>query len=229
MIFIQRPVNYEQTDSRWKNIMYSNHGDKKQTIGTSGCGPTCAAMVISEITGKAVYPPETCKWSSAHGFRTDNNGTSWGYFKPQMAAYGITCSDTISDVNKAVAALEKGKLVIALALKGLWTSSGHYILAYAVKDGTVYINDPNGASKEKEEAKLSIFRQHCTKFWIVEDDWMIDKREIKVDVDGKEEALTSVLVENENYIRLRDIAPVLGYSVGYDATKKMPLLKKEKE
>ena len=225
MVFTQRPVNYEQTDKRWKNIMYSNHGDKSQTIGTSGCGPTCAAMVISELTGKAVYPTETCDWAEKNGYRTYNNGTSWSYFIPQLEKYGIKCQT--GSISQAVDALAKGKMVIALATKGLWTSSGHFILAYAVKNGTVYINDPNSASKAREEAKLTTFRQQCTKFWIVEDDWMIDKREINISVDGKEQEMTAVLVDDENYVRLRDIGPALGYSVGYDAAKKMPLLKKE--
>ena len=118
-------------------------------------------------------------------------------------------------------------MVIALATKGLWTSSGHFILAYAVKNGTVYINDPNSASKAREEAKLTTFRQQCTKFWIVEDDWMIDKREIKISVDDKQQEMTAVLVDDENYIRLRDIGPALGYAVDYDAAKKMPVLIKE--
>lgn len=42
---------YSQVDSRWKNTMYSNHGDYSQTIGSSGCGPTSAAMVVSSIKG----------------------------------------------------------------------------------------------------------------------------------------------------------------------------------
>lgn len=205
--------------------MYSNHGDKSQTIGTSGCGPTCAAMVISELTGKAVYPTETCEWAKKNGYRTYNNGTSWSYFIPQLEKYGIKCQT--GSISQAVDALAKGKMVIALATKGLWTSSGHFILAYAVKNGTVYINDPNSASKAREEAKLTTFRQQCTKFWIVEDDWMIDKREINISVDGKEQEMTAVLVDDENYVRLRDIGPALGYTVDYDAAKKMPLLKKE--
>jgi hypothetical protein len=45
-------VYYSQEDPRWSNVMYSNHGDETQTIGTSGCGPTCAAMAISSLTGK---------------------------------------------------------------------------------------------------------------------------------------------------------------------------------
>lgn len=40
---------YSQIDSRWKNHMYSSVSDSSQTIGTSGCGPTSAAMVVTAI------------------------------------------------------------------------------------------------------------------------------------------------------------------------------------
>lgn len=224
---MERPVNYEQTDARWRNIMYSSRGDKNQTIGTSGCGPTCAAMVISEIKGYPVYPTDCCKWSEKHGYRTDNNGTSWSYFVPQFAAYDIQCNGYTGDVNAALSALKDGKMVIALATKGLWTSSGHFILAYCVKGNKVYINDPNSTNKAKEEADINIFRQQCRKFWIVEENWMVKKLEQKVDIDGKTSLLSAVNVDGENYFRVRDIAPVLGYQVDWDASRKVVVLKKK--
>ena len=42
---------YSQLDNRWKNQMYSSVGNSTQTIGTSGCGPTSSAMVVSSIKG----------------------------------------------------------------------------------------------------------------------------------------------------------------------------------
>lgn len=42
---------YSQLDSRWKNNLYTVIGDNTQTIGRSGCGPTCAAMIVSSIKG----------------------------------------------------------------------------------------------------------------------------------------------------------------------------------
>ena len=48
---------YSQADSRWSNHQYSSIGDKSQTIESSGCGPTAAAMVVSSIKG-AITPPE---------------------------------------------------------------------------------------------------------------------------------------------------------------------------
>ena len=42
---------YSQVDSRWANHMYSAINNPSQTIGTSGCGPTSAAMIVSSIRG----------------------------------------------------------------------------------------------------------------------------------------------------------------------------------
>lgn len=57
---------YSQVDSRWKNHLYTSVADKSQTIGTSGCGPTSASMVVSSIRG--IITPDKmrrficCKW-----------------------------------------------------------------------------------------------------------------------------------------------------------------------
>lgn len=48
---------YSQADSRWASHQYSSIGDKSQTIESSGCGPTAAAMIVSSIKG-TITPPE---------------------------------------------------------------------------------------------------------------------------------------------------------------------------
>ena len=48
---------YSQADFRWANHQYSAIGDKSQTIESSGCGPTAAAMIVSSIKG-TITPPE---------------------------------------------------------------------------------------------------------------------------------------------------------------------------
>ena len=44
-------VFYSQNDSRWSNKMIGN-----KTMADAGCGPTSAAMAISQLTGKMVTP-----------------------------------------------------------------------------------------------------------------------------------------------------------------------------
>ena len=69
-----QPIYYMQTDSRWKNHNYSASGEKK-TIGSSGCGVACSAMVIATLKDKNVNPTHTANWSMAHGYKALNQGT----------------------------------------------------------------------------------------------------------------------------------------------------------
>ena len=86
----REPVSYLQTDARWKTKPYRVSGESS-TIGSAGCGPTCAAMLIETITGKTFTPVDACAWSVAHGYKALNQGTYYAYFKPQFAEFGIDC------------------------------------------------------------------------------------------------------------------------------------------
>ena len=83
-----------QNDPRWSNVPYTIHNDKyfvlcffhcfisfvsflfccrfifrRQTIGSSGCGPTCAAMAIVTLTGADTNPLKASKFALIHGDR----------------------------------------------------------------------------------------------------------------------------------------------------------------
>ena len=79
-----KPVSYLQTDSRWKNKSYAVSGESS-TIGSAGCGPSCAAMVLAEFVDPKITPVETCKWSLDHGYKALKQGTYHSYFKAQGA------------------------------------------------------------------------------------------------------------------------------------------------
>ena len=129
----QKPVSYRQTDVRWKDLPYQTSGETA-TIGGSGCGPTCAAMLIETLTGKVCTPEDACKWSMEHGYKALNQGTYYSYFKPQFEAFGIDCvqlnhtslyGDHDNIIHEDAAALVRdGGYLIACMGKGLWTSSG---------------------------------------------------------------------------------------------------------
>ena len=42
---------YSQLDSRWANKPYTSTGNGSQTIGSSGCAPTCACMIVTATKG----------------------------------------------------------------------------------------------------------------------------------------------------------------------------------
>lgn len=171
-----KPISYLQTDSRWKSHNYSAKGEKK-TIGSSGCGPTAAAMVIATLKDKNVTPVITSEWSMAHGYKALNQGTFYTYFVPQMSAYGIGCKrlntsnlygkSSSAAHTEALNALKNGDWVIACMGKGNWTSSGHFILLYGYENGYVYINDPASTKSTRIKNTWALFAKQVKYMWTI--------------------------------------------------------------
>ena len=172
----KKPVSYLQTDSRWAKKPYRVPGENS-TIGSAGCGPTCAAMVISTITGKTVTPVDTCAWSIQHGYKALNQGTYYSYFRPQMAAYGIDCKQLLGSrilnqpqhpIHEQVKQyLAEGYYVIALMGPGTWTKGGHFVLLWAWDD-KVRICDPASTRSERLNGDPDTFRREVRNYWLVD-------------------------------------------------------------
>lgn len=171
-----KPISYLQTDSKWKNYNYSAKGEKKN-IGSSGCGPTAAAMVIATLKDKTVTPITTSEWSMSHGYKALNQGTFYTYFVPQMSSYGITCKRlntsnlygiaSSSSHTEALNALKNSDWVIACMGKGNWTTSGHFILLYGYENGNVYINDPASTKPTRVKNTWSLFSKQVKYMWTI--------------------------------------------------------------
>lgn len=159
-----QPVDYKQFDSRWKSKPYTATGNKKQTIGSSGCGPTSMADIVATWIDKAQTPVELCKYSLDHGFRTKNDGTAWGFFKSVAAAYGFGKFVQTKSMATARAALKAGALVVASMGPGYWTSGGHFICLWKTDDVYMYANDP--ASSTRKRQKLAAFEEQRKQFFI---------------------------------------------------------------
>ncbi|WP_302201735.1 C39 family peptidase [uncultured Oscillibacter sp.] len=172
----KRPVSYLQTDPRWKNKPYRVKGETA-TIGGSGCGPTAAAMLIETITGKTFTPEDACNWSMAHGYKALNQGTYYAYFTPQFAEFGIDCqmlnwTNTYgkpdhANHEKVVEKLKEGYYAIALMNKGLWTSSGHFVVLWW-QDDKVRINDPASTKDARVNGDIRTFRSQAKYYWLVD-------------------------------------------------------------
>ena len=172
----KRPVSYLQTDARWKSKPYCVIGEQS-TIGSAGCGPSCAAMVISTLTGKTVTPMDTCAWSIRHGYKALNQGTYYSYFVPQLKAYGIQCKQMLGSriLNKpqhpiheqVKQYLSHGYYVIALMGPGTWTKSGHFVLVWDW-DSKVRINDPASTRAERLNGDPEAFRREVRMYWLVD-------------------------------------------------------------
>ncbi len=131
---------YSQIDNRWKNNLYTSTNNRSQTLGSSGCGPTCAAMVVSSIKG-TITPPEMAEMFVKNGYRSANNGTYWSAYRAVADEFNITYSET-SDINKALELLRNNNYVIVSCGNGLFTTGGHYIVLAGIEGNTLRIYDP---------------------------------------------------------------------------------------
>lgn len=171
-----KPVSYFQTDARWKNISYSATGEST-TIGRAGCGPTAMAMVLATWVNKSITPKTEAAWALAHGYKYPHQGTAYPYFAAAAKRYGLTCKQITpayiyGNANspyhaQAKAALDNGDLVIACMGKGLWTSSGHYVLVYGISGNVVYINDPASSRAVRTQGSYALFKRQVKLYWII--------------------------------------------------------------
>lgn len=154
-----------QGDGRWGSSLYTAKGDSSQTIKSSGCGPTSMAMVLRSY-GHNVSPIDTCAYAVSNGFRTSNQGTSWGYFSSIASSYGLTCIDLGKDTSKVSQALDNGYPVIASMGPGQFTKGGHFIVLVG-KDtnGNIVVNDPASKERSQKSWQLSVFKREAKNFW----------------------------------------------------------------
>ena len=213
---------YSQADSRWGYILYTNHGDKSQTIKSSGCGPTSAAMVISASKG-IITPPTVAQLFKDNGYRTYSNGTAWSawsfvadYF--DFNEYHATTSfSTMSSYLKQ----DKNKdgiadyFVVCSCGSGLFTTGGHYIFLAGDKNGTITVYDPyyyygkfNTASRKAAGVKVdgniayvseSSFQKYgaVKQYWIYSNDGSVAEKQVpenNKDKDKKTESTKTMYV-----------------------------------
>ena len=172
----KKPLYFSQKDRRWKDRPYQVEGER-DTVGASGCGPSCAAMLISTITGKTFTPLDACRWSVEHGYKAKGQGTYYSYFTPQFAAFGIDCqmlnwSKTYGKPDHPNHELVEDKLrqgyyAIALMKKGLWTPTGHFVVLWW-EDDKARILDPNSTRDDRTNGDLHRFRSEVMYYWIVD-------------------------------------------------------------
>jgi|GEM_PF-2932119 len=172
-----KPVDYKQTDPRWGGNTYAADGETS-TIKSAGCGPTALADVLAALVSPYIDPLTTASWARQHGYKVYKAGTSYSFFVPCAAAYGVkvrrlNTSNAYGRTTAAVHAqaleeLRKGNWIIACMGKGNWTQSGHYVVAYGYKDSMVYINDPASAKAARACNTWELFTSQVKYYWAVE-------------------------------------------------------------
>lgn len=140
---------YSQADSRWASIPYTSIGDSSQTMKSSACGPTSAAMVVSSSKG-AILPTTMANLFVDNGYRTASNGTAWSAYSFVADYFGFAEYYTTSSLSTVLNYLGRDNngdgisdyFVIASCGSGLFTTGGHYIMLEDLNGAMMTVWDP---------------------------------------------------------------------------------------
>ena len=131
---------YSQIDSRWANKMYSSVGNSNQTIGTSGCGPTSAAMIVTATKG-TITPDTMADLFVKYGYRSTNNGTYLSAFRFVADTFDIEYQETYK-LDEAVNLLRNNYYLVVSVNNGLFTTGGHLMTIVGIEGDMLKIYDP---------------------------------------------------------------------------------------
>ena len=194
--------------------MYSNHNDKTQTIKSSGCGPTSAAMCISASKG-ITTPPVMAQLFNDNGMRTYSNGTAWNAW-PFIADYfDFSFYEDTTNFKEVSTYLKQDKnndgisdyFAILSCGSGLFTTGGHYVFSpgwdfekqcYIIYDPYYYPGKFNTISRKAANVKVEgnvayITESSLQKYGAVKHYWIYsnDSGTQKTKTTTKSSAITS--------------------------------------
>ena len=137
-------IKYLQSDPRWAKHIYSAIPPHTETIESSGCGVTTAAMIISNLTDTVVTPDVMADYSLANGYRLDGVGTAFGLFPSIAKKYNLKCIQT-KDIKNAIECVENGGLVVCStdgSPTGLFSTGGHIFIMSDTNGDIIEFIDP---------------------------------------------------------------------------------------
>ena len=157
-IDIDNFVYYYQGDPEWTGRPFANG-----TFGPNGCGPTCVAMILTNMTGEKITPNDVINWCG-NTYSHERNGVYTGgtdsFTMMEEAVKHFGFSDSIETerrtasiptagyipMSELIERLKGGNTMVLVGLsRGIFTNGGHYVVfAGTYDDGTVIVKDPGG-------------------------------------------------------------------------------------
>lgn len=132
-----------QRDPAWSEVPYAG-----ESIGTSGCGPTCLSMVYVALTGKTdLSPAKMCAFSENGGYVEDGM-TRWALLDEGASQLGLSSRIVAATPGTVATELAQGSPLILSMEPGDFTSVGHFIVACGLtSDGQLVVRDPNSPQR----------------------------------------------------------------------------------
>ena len=151
-----------QWDNRWG---YLEYGD--DTIGLSGCAPTCLSMVIIGLTGDTSATPDVVSsFARKNGYYADGIGTKWSLMTEGCLEYNIIGEELKLSKANIMSSLKSGHPIICSMSAGDFTSAGHFIVLAGVKDGKIQVNDPNNRQRSEQLWDYETLAYQIKNMWV---------------------------------------------------------------
>lgn len=133
-----RHVN--QTSPKWNKLSMGGVSFKE-----AGCGPAVMAMLLDKLDIK--YDMAELVRKAVAMKQGPMGGTPMKYFKIVLAEHGVSSAILATNVVKTfISELKAGKSPILLTVSS--TGSPHFIIGKEIKNGRLYINDPEKTSSD---------------------------------------------------------------------------------
>lgn len=121
---------------------YYYHTWGGSTVGQGGCGITTFAMLSTYMTDTLLTP---AMMADKYPVYFAGGGTNADIFRYALCDLGYYLDSITTNIDEAIAALQKGQRVISLQVRGDFTSAGHYLLLqrYYEDTGRFQVRDSN--------------------------------------------------------------------------------------
>ena len=150
-----------QWDKRWG---YKSYGDDMMAV--NGCGPTCLSMVASYLKQDTkLHPYYIARFAIENGYMTGSS-TSWLLMSEGAERLGLNVEELSLDENQIIDHLKQGHLIICSVSKGIFTTTGHFIVLREYKDGKIYVNDPNSQEKSHTGYTFEEIQYQIKNLWV---------------------------------------------------------------
>lgn len=134
-------IYFNQRD--YGHIPYPAPGYEQATVKTSGCGPCCLAMLIANKFDKTYTVEQAVKLAKDSGARVSGGTDMETLSKAAERIFPLKYSrGTGMESMLSAMRYERAMCIVNVGKSGLFSSSGHYVLAADVGDVYITVLDP---------------------------------------------------------------------------------------
>lgn len=157
---IMKIPNIKQGDPKYFGYTFPVHSGA--SMAGNGCGIVSVTMVLQYLTGKNIPVETVATWADQNG-HFNGIGSNGSLFGAAAQKWNVGNVTTTRNINTVIKALQKGRPVVSLQNRGLFTQAMHFIVLTGIDDkGKIHVNDPNGSHTRSVYTKREVNQNNNT-------------------------------------------------------------------